>query len=147
MRTVFSAAAAALALAACNPSTPAKEAEVQTEASAAAAAPAMDATTKGHDAADDVATSETPDGHMFHTAPAKAETVHLPSAGVWTATASDAALVAVGEGADAPMPDGTRHRVFKLTPKASGNASVKFERRDSAAGPVAETRTVQVMIH
>lgn len=147
MRTLFFATIAALVVAACNPSQPAKEAEAPPGPATAPTPAAMDATMKSHDAADDVATAETSDGHMFHTGVTKVETVHLPSAGVWTATASDPALVAVGEGAEESMPDGTRRRVFRLTPKASGNVTVKFERRDLAAGPVAETRTVQVMVH
>ena len=47
------------------------------------------------------------------------------------------------------MPDGAVHHTVKVTPKASGNAEVKFERRDTAAAdaPVVETRTIKFMIH
>ena len=89
---------------------------------------------KAADTADDANTAETPDGFTFHTYPAKVEVVHLPAAagGSWTATASDTALVEVGEAKDETMPDGTVHHTVKVTPKASGNAEVKFERRATA---------------
>lgn len=147
MRTLFFATAAAVVAAACNPAQPTKEVTAPPGPATAPAPAAMDAAMKSHDAADDVATAETPDGHMFHTGAAKVELVHLSGAGVWTATLSDPALVAISPGVDEAMPDGTKHHVFRLTPRASGNASVTFERRETAAGPVAETRTVQVMIH
>ena len=145
-------AASALAFAACSPSEPAAPA-----AEAPAAAPAADAhagmagmddTMKSSDSTDDANTAETPEGYTFHTYPEKVESVHLP-AGNWTATASDAALVTVGEAADAKMPDGSTHHVVKVTPKAAGNAEVKFERRASAAAtdPVLETRTIKFMVH
>src|SRR5690242_6317414 len=116
-------AASALAFAACSPSEP-KPAE---PAAAAPAAPAADAHTgmddsmKMSDTKDDANTAETPDGYMFHTYPAKVESVHLPQ-GNWTATASDGALVEVGAATDEKMPDGSMHHVVKVTPKASGNA-------------------------
>jgi len=145
-------AASALAFAACSPSEP-KPAEPAAAAPAAPAADAhagmaMDDTMKTADSSDDANTKETPDGYMFHTYPAKVESVHLP-AGNWTATPSDPALVAVGDGEEIRMPDGVGHYVVKVTPKASGNAEVKFERRDTAnaADPVKETRTVKFMVH
>ncbi len=156
MRLIVLAAASALAFAACTKSEPAAPA-VDEHAAAADSAMAghdmgaMDDTMKAADAADDANTAETPDGFMFHTFPEKVESVHLPTAAgaVWTVTPADPALVSVGEAADATMPDGTVHHVVKVTPKASGNTSVKFERRASAntADPVTETRTINFMIH
>lgn len=143
-------AASALAFAACSPSEPkpAEPAAAEPAAAAPADAHAMDDSMKMADTTDDANTAETPDGYMFHTYPAKVEAVHLP-AGNWTATASDAALVDVAAGAEEAMPDGAKHYVVKVTPKTSGNAEVKFERRDTAnaADPVKETRTVKFMIH
>ena len=145
-------AAAALAFAACNPSTPAADG-ASTDAKPAATMnhPGMDDTMKSADAADDANMAETPDGYTFHTYPAKIESVHLPQSGtdVWTATASDTSLVEVGDQKDETMPDGKTHHVVKVTPKKSGNATVKFERRASAAAdaPVAETRTINFMVH
>jgi hypothetical protein len=111
----------------------------------------MDDSMKASDTADDANTAETPEGYTFHSYPAKVETVHLPAAagGSWTATASDAALVEVGEQKDETMPDGAVHHTVKVTPKASGNAEVKFERRatTNASDPVLETRTIKFMIH
>jgi hypothetical protein len=155
MRIVVFAAAAAWALAACSPSTPAASTE---GAASDAAKPAasmdhagMDDTMKSADTADDANTAETPDGYTFHTYPAKIESVHLPQSGtdVWTATASDTSLVEVGEAKDEAMPDGKTHHVVKVTPKMAGNATVKFERRASAAAdaPVVETRTINFMVH
>ncbi|HEV7691872.1 MAG TPA: hypothetical protein VGO52_13645 [Hyphomonadaceae bacterium] len=145
-------AASALAFAACSPSEP-KPAEPAAAAPAAPAADAhagmaMDDSMKTSDSKDDANTAETPDGYMFHTYPAKVESVHLPQ-GNWTATASDTALVEVGAATDEKMPDGSSHHVVKVTPKASGNAEVKFERRDTAAAtdPVKETRTIKFMVH
>jgi hypothetical protein len=144
-------ALAALAFAACSPSepaAPAAPAEAPAPAADAHDGMAMDDTMKSADSTDDANTAETPEGYTFHTYPAKVESVHLP-AGNWTATASDAALVEVGAAADTPMPDGTTHHVVKVTPKVSGNAEVKFERRATAAAtdPVLETRTIKFMIH
>jgi hypothetical protein len=160
MRLTLLAAVAAIALAACNneTETPADVAEAPAEpvveapvADAHAGHGPMDTDMASADAADDANTAETPDQHMFHTYPAKTEMVHLPSAGAgsWTATASDAALVAVNAAADETMPDGTVHHVVKVDTLASGNAEVKFERRESAdpAAAVVETRTVFFMIH
>jgi hypothetical protein len=111
----------------------------------------MDDSMKTADAADDANTAETPDNYMFHTYPAKVESVHLPTGAgsVWTATAADPALVEVAPGMDETMPDGSMHHVVKVTPKASGNTKVTFERRASAnaSDPVLETRTVNFMIH
>ena len=155
MRLIILAAASALAIAACSPSEPAADSAAPAEAPAATA-PAhdmasMDDSMKASDATDDANTAETPEGHTFHTYPAKVETVHLPAAagGSWTATASDAALVEVGEAKDETMPDGTVHHTVKVTPKASGNAEVKFERRATAnaSDPVLETRTIKFMVH
>jgi hypothetical protein len=58
-------------------------------------------------------------------------------------------LVEIGEAKDSTTPDGVTHHVVKVTPKKSGNATVKFERRASAdkATPVVETRTINFMIH
>lgn len=154
---ILLAAASALAFAACNPSTPAA---TDGAAKADATKPAdasmgnmagMDDKMKSADSADDTNMAETPDGYTFHTYPAKVEKVHLPApaGSVWTATASDTALVEVGEAKDEPMPGGVTHRVVAVTPKKSGNATVKFERRASAnaSDPVVETRTVNVMVH
>lgn len=139
-------ATSALALAACNPA-PATE----TAATDAHDMATMDDTMKSADATDDANTAETADNYTFHTYPAKIEKVHLPTAAgaVWTATASDTTLVEVGDAKDETMPDGSMHHVVTVTPKKSGNATVKFERHDSAAAdaPVAETRTINFMVH
>ena len=154
MRLIVLAAASMLAIAACTPST--TETTTTTDPIAAPAATghdmsSMDDSMKSADATDDANTAETPDGYTFHTYPAKVESVHLPTAAgnVWTATASDAALVEVGAATDETMPDGAMHHVVKVTPKAAGNAEVKFERRASAntADPVTETRTIKFMVH
>jgi len=146
MRVTLSAAVlSALALSACSAAKDETAAEAPA-APATATAPvahdmaAMDAAMKSADAADDTQTAETPDGFMFHTAPGKVESVHLP-AGVWKAAASDADIITVGEASDMTMPDGKVHHVVKVTPKASGNASVKFD------GPAGQSRTVQFMVH
>jgi len=111
----------------------------------------MDDSMKTADTADDANMAETPEGYTFHTYPAKVESVHLPTAAgnVWTATPSDPALVEVAPGTDETMPDGAVHHVVKVTPKASGNATVKFERRATAnaSDPVLETRTINFMVH
>jgi hypothetical protein len=139
-------ATSALAFAACNPAPTdgeAKPADAHDMAS-------MDATMKSADTADDVNAAETPEGYIFHTYPAKVESVHLPNYGtdVWTATASDAAIVEIGGQESELMPDGKMHHVIKVTPKKSGNATVKFERRASTADAnVLETRTINFMVH
>lgn len=146
-------AASALAFAACSESKPTDPAAATPAADAAPAhdTSAMDDTMKMSDSSDDANTAETPEGYTFHTFPAKVESVHLPTAAgnTWTATASDAALVEVGEAKDETMADGALFYVVKVTPKASGNAEVKFERRASAdpASPVTETRTIKFMVH
>jgi hypothetical protein len=154
MRLIILAAASALAIAACSPSEPVADNAAPAEPAAAAPAhnmAAMDDSMKASDSTDDTNTAETPEGHTFHTYPAKVEVVHLPAAagGSWTATASDAALVEIGEAKDEPMPDGTVHYTVRVTPKASGNAEVKFERRatTNASDPVVETRTIKFMVH
>jgi hypothetical protein len=151
MRQIILAAASVLAIAACSPS------ESKTSDGAAPAeAPAhdmaaMDDGMKASDTADDANTAETPEGHTFHSYPAKVESVHLPAAtgGAWTATPSDPALLEIGEQKDETMPDGAVHHTVKVTPKASGNAEVKFERRSTTnpADPVVETRTIKFMVH
>ncbi len=155
MRLFVLSAASILALAACNPGEPAADnaapAETAHDADAGHDMANMDDSMKTSDTADDANTAETPAGYTFHTYPAKVESVHLPTAAgsTWTATVSDAALVEVGEANDETMPDGSVHHVVKVTPKASGNATVTFERRegtDSAAAP-AETRTINFMVH
>jgi hypothetical protein len=154
MRLILTAttALAALMLAACGgetkPTEPAKTAET-TPAPVETHAMPMDDSMKMADTGDDANMAETADGYTFHTFPAKVESVHLPTAAgeVWTATASDAALVEVGEQKDETMPDGKLHHVVKVTPKASGNATVKFEKRAKADAPVTETRTINFMIH
>lgn len=158
MRLIVLASASALALAACNPSEPAADSAAEIDTTAGTDTTdtghdmaAMDDTMAAADTTDDANTAETPDGYTFHTYPEKVETVHLPAAagGAWTATASDTALVVVGEAKDETMPDGSVHHVVKVTPKASGNATVKFERRegaDASAAPV-ETRTINFMVH
>lgn len=158
MRAYILAAASALALAACDnaakpeaPATPAAPAAEPAPAPAAAPAmPAMDDTMKSADAADDKNTAETPDGFMFHTYPNKTEMVHLPADGTWTATASDDKLVGLGEAKDEKMPDGKTHHVVSVMTRASGNATVKFEKRAAGAKPTdapTETRSVMFMIH
>jgi hypothetical protein len=147
-------AVSALAFAACGESTPAAPA-AETPAAETPAAPAhdmstMDDTMKSADAADDANTAETVDGFTFHTIGAKVESVHLPTApGVtWTASTTDTSLVDIGEAKDETMPDGSTHHVVKVTPKVSGNAVVKFEKRQGdAASPVVETRNINFMIH
>lgn len=144
-RCIQAAASAAIALAFAVGAT-----NAQTPSAPAHKMPGMDHSMKMADAADDKATAETPDGFMFHTFHGKTESVHLPAAGgVWSATPSDPALVEVGAGRDAKMPDGMTHHVVKVTTKAAGNASIKFERRASAdkTGAVLETRVVKFMIH
>ncbi len=155
MRLFILAAASVLAIAACAPSEPAatesQPAETAAPAEHADGHGAMDDSMKAADTADDANTAETPDGFTFHTYPAKVETVHLPAAadGSWTATASDTSLVEIGQAGDETMPDGSVHHTVKVTPKASGNAEVKFERRATTnpADPVAETRTIKFMVH
>jgi hypothetical protein len=150
-------AASALAFAACSPSAPATDAA---KPAADAAKPASDATAshdmstmsadmKSADTKDDANTAETPDGYTFHTYPAKVESVHLPTAtgDTWTATASDTVHIEVGEAKDEKMPDGAMHHVVKVTPKAAGNATVKFERHKGGAPAVTETRTINFMVH
>jgi hypothetical protein len=156
---ILAASALALGLAGCGDNTqpPASAVAERNAAPSPTAAPTtdhsgmagMDHDMSTMDAADDANTTETADGFTFHTIPAKVESVHLPSAGagVWTATASDAALVAIAAGADATMPDGAVHHVIRVTPQASGNADVKFERHEAAGGPAVETRTIHFMIH
>lgn len=119
-----------------------------------ASMPGMDHAAMSASAASDAAdTAETPDGHMFHVLQlSDVQSVHLPVAeggGVWTATPADATLATADAGADARMPDGTLHHVVKVTPEASGNVDVKFERRATAktTDPVLETRTMHFMIH
>ncbi len=141
-----------LALAACGetkpaettpaPETPAAEAPVHDMAG-------MDDTMKAADATDDAATAETADGFTFHTIGGKIESVHLPTAAgvTWTASTTDTTLVEIGDAKDEAMPDGSTHHVVKVTPKISGNAVVKFEKRDNATGPVTETRNINFMIH
>lgn len=154
MRVIL-ASASLLALAACTQETATAPAPADEHAAAADATPAADAghgamddTMKAADAADDTNTAETPDGFTFHTYPNKVEAVHLP-AGNWTATSSDTALAEAAPGAEEAMPDGSKHYVVKVTPKASGNATVKFEKRATAnaADPVTETRTINFMVH
>lgn len=147
-------ALAALALAACGGETkPADPVTPETPAADAAkpAAHDMDAAMKSADATDDTSTVETPNGHTFHTFPAKVESVHLPTApgNVWTVSIPDTAIAEVTEAKDETMPDGATHHVIKITPKGAGTMDVKFERRASAdqAGPVTETRTITFMVH
>lgn len=147
-------AASALAFAACGENKPAEPAATAPAAETPAAAPdmaGMDDTMKSADAADDASTAETPNDFTFHTIPGKVESVHLPTAAgvTWTASTTDTTLVEIGEATDEAMPDGSTHRVIKVTPKASGNAVVKFEKRDSAdaAAPVTETRNINFMVH
>lgn len=155
MRLIVLAAASALAFAACTPSTT-DTATTTTETTTTTTTDGHDMSTmdnsmKSADATDDANTAETPGGYTFHTYPAKVESVHLPTAAgnTWTATASDATLVEVGEAKAETMPDGAMHHVVKVTPKNSGNATVKFERRATAntADPVLETRTITFMVH
>jgi hypothetical protein len=145
-------AAPLLALAACGEA-PAAPAAPAAEAPAAPAhdMSTMDDAMKSADASDDANTAETTDGFTFHTIGGKIESVHLPmAAGVtWTASTADTALVEIGEAKDETMPDGSIHHVVKVTPKASGNAVVKFEKRDSAdaSAPVTDTRNINFMVH
>ncbi len=148
MRIALLAAAAALSLAACG-AEPAKPAEPAATPEAAAPAPGMDDTMKAADAHDDGNTAETADGAMFHTDTLKTEKVHLP-AGNWTATPVDATQIQVVGATDTAMPDGSTHHVVEVKPLTKDViAKVTFERRDTAdaAAPVAETRTVNFMIH
>lgn len=141
--------AAVLSLAACGGVEPAKPAEPAVTPEAAAPAPGMDDTMKAADAHDDANTAETADGAMFHTDTTKTEKVHLP-AGNWTATAVDATQIQVLGATDTAMPDGSTHHVVEVKPLTKDViAKVTFERRDTAdaAAPVAETRTVNFMIH
>lgn len=159
LATLASVAATSLALGACAPAT---ETPVDAPAAEPAAAePAAAEDHSGHgemtadmasaDAADDAATAETPAGFTFHTYPNKVESVHLPTAAgeAWTASASDATLVSVGDAADLVMPDGSTHHVVKVTPLASGNATVTFERKSTAdaASAATDTRVINFMVH
>lgn len=149
MRIALLAAAATLSLAACGGSEPAKPAEPVATPEAAAPAPGMDETMKAADAHDDANTAETADGAMFHTDTTKTEKVHLP-AGNWTATPVDAKQIEVVGSSDMAMPDGATHHVVEVKPLTRDViAKVTFERRETAdtAAPVAETRTVNFMIH
>ncbi len=141
--------AAVLSLAACGGAEPAKPAEPAVTPEAAAPAPGMDDTMKAADAHDDANMAETADGAMFHTDTTKTEKVHLP-AGNWTATPVDATQIQVLGATDTVMPDGSTHHVVEVKPLTRDViAKVTFERRDTAdaAAPVAETRTVNFMIH
>ena len=143
MRIALLAAAATLSLAACGGSEPAKPAEPVATPEAAAPAPGMDETMKAAN------TAETADGAMFHTDTTKTEKVHLP-AGNWTATPVDAKQIEVVGSSDMAMPDGATHHVVEVKPLTRDViAKVTFERRETAdtAAPVAETRTVNFMIH
>ena len=157
MRLIILAAVSTLGLAACSPSAPAggdaaKPAETATpDAMAGHDMSSMDGAMKTADAIDDAATVETADGFTFHTVPGKVESVHLASVAgsVWTATVADPAVVETGESTDAAMPDGKIHHVVKVTSKAAGSTTVKFELRASAdaTSPVSETRTIVFMVH
>jgi hypothetical protein len=112
---------------------------------------AMSADAQMSEADDDSITTETPDGFTFHTSPAMVERVRLPTTAeyVWTATASDTAMVTIGEasnefelGLEGPL-----HRVIKVTPKAAGKATVTFERRKVSSPDVIETRSIHFMVH
>ncbi|MDP3491587.1 MAG: hypothetical protein Q8R82_00620 [Hyphomonadaceae bacterium] len=148
-------AASALAFAACSESKPAETPAAEAPAAEAPAAAhdmaSMDDSMKAADATDDANTAETADGFTFHTIGGKIESVHLPTAGAswWTASTTDTELVAIGEAKDETMPDGSTHHVVKVTPLKSGNAVVKFEKRDTAeaTAPVTETRNINFMVH
>jgi len=148
-------AVSALAFAACSESKPAETPAAKAPAVETPAAPAhdmssMDDTMKSADAADDANTAETTDGFTFHTIGGKIESVHLPTAAgvTWTASTTDTSLVDIGEAKDEAMPDGSMHHIVKVTPKTSGNAVVKFEKRQGdAATPVVETRNINFMVH
>jgi hypothetical protein len=58
-------------------------------------------------------------------------------------------VLEVGEQKDEAMPDGATHPIVTVTPKKSGNTTVKFERHASAAAdaPVTETRTINFLVH
>lgn len=148
---LITASTLALAIAGCN-----KPTETPTPTPTAtespmdhSAMPGMSHDMADSDKADDANTAETADNFTFHTFPNKEEKVHLP-AGNWTATATDAKTVEVLAGAEMTMPDGaTKHYVVPVKTLASGNADVKFEKRDSAeaTAPVTETRTIHFMVH
>lgn len=150
-------ALASLALAACSPAAEAPAATAADTAAAPPAAPpedhsghaAMPADMASADSADDANTAETPAGFTFHTYPNKIESVHLPvvAGETWTAVASDAALVSVGDAADSTMPDGSVHHVVKVTPLASGNATVTFERKPAGGAAASDTRVINFMVH
>jgi hypothetical protein len=55
----------------------------------------------------------------------------------------------VGAAADETMPDGAVHHVVKVTPLASGNATVTFERKSTtdAAAAATDTRVINFMVH
>ncbi|MDZ4760487.1 MAG: hypothetical protein SGJ21_05390 [Alphaproteobacteria bacterium] len=113
---------------------------------------AMDPNMAAADAADDAATTLTPDDHTFHTYPAKIEIVRLPMTrgGVWSANgyaASD--LFAVLDSKDEILTDGSPAHAVRFEMKASGNGKVVFERRETANPDegVLEVRTVNFMIH
>jgi hypothetical protein len=159
MRSLIIFGLSAAALVACTKSpepapTPAASAPPVAASSAMADMPGMDHAAMAASAATDaVNMTETPDGHMFHVLHlTDVQSVHLPVAeggGTWSATPADVTLVSVDAGADVKMPDGALHHVIKVTPKASGNVDVKFERRATAktTDPVVETRTMHFMIH
>lgn len=165
MRTLIIPAACALALAACSkPTELASDENAVAEPAAAPATeaaadagmdhsghdmPAMDADMEAADAADDASMAETPHEHTFHTYPERTETVHLPvvEGETWTATVSDDTLVGMGAGADETMADGTVHYVIPFETKASGNATVTFERKAADSAEASESRTIYFMIH
>jgi hypothetical protein len=164
MRTILLASAAlslaTMTLAACGgepaattPADPAAVTGAETAPAAEMAAPApMDAGMMAADAADDGAMAETPDNYMFHTDTTKIESVHLPTrAGVsWTATVIDPTQAEIAGASDATMADGSMHHVVQVKPlKRDVIAKVKFERRDSTdtSAPIAETRTINFMVH
>ena len=149
--------ASVLAFAGCRPSAPATDAarpaadatKPAGDAMASHDMSTMSADMKASDAKDDANTAETPGGYTFHTYPAKVESVHLPTAAgdTWMATPSDTVHIEIGEAKDEKMPDGAMHHVVKVTPKAAGNATVKFERHKGSDPTIIETRTINFMVH
>jgi hypothetical protein len=97
--------------------------------------------------------AETTDKCVFHTKKDQVDIVRLPVDAYvsWKATASNPALVAVGESKLETAADGTRQQVIRVVPQTSGDADVvlKLEKGSEAdaAAPATETRHINLMIH
>ena len=156
MRQVIVSVISTLAVISCGPSVSVVDGAVQpaetpsVNGDAGRGQPAMDESSKAAALVNAAASAESVEGFTFHTYPAQIENIHLPTiaGNVWTATASDPDLLALGRTTDTRMPNGVLHHVVQVTSKKSGNAIIKFERRASsdATDSVQETRTFNFAI-